>query len=326
MQRAPASAVLEAMATQIGLRFFLFEADGSLRRLPHRVVSGLIHGDDRLLQYAGQRLRSALAILRLRDGKQISLATVEASWWEFAADGSVHRSRLEALRDALNAADDTGDLIERSGNTIDLAKLLTRRRAERRWRWTPTPTDITRIVHAIWPKIAGRPVEPPPFARGTKKRRHPMSYRARNAERQCHEHVWKLRHALAELNEHDLKGLISGLEDRLTPTGEGDEHLWRGVKACAEWQLEARRARRSKRGTWYVRVDRMVRDPGEDTVWSGKLLELQACDGRDAAVAVAREFLAKHAIGFDHDIRIEVEVCPEIEWVAPGMGDRDGDA
>ena len=47
------------MAHSTGLRFFLFEADGTLRRLPMRTVDGMVRGEDRMMQYAGQRLRTA---------------------------------------------------------------------------------------------------------------------------------------------------------------------------------------------------------------------------------------------------------------------------
>ena len=47
------------MAHSTGLRFFLFEADGTLRRLPKRTVDGMVQGMDRMMQYAGQRLRAA---------------------------------------------------------------------------------------------------------------------------------------------------------------------------------------------------------------------------------------------------------------------------
>ena len=47
------------MAQSTGLRFFLFEADGTLCRLPMRTVDGMVRGVDRMTQDAGQRLRTA---------------------------------------------------------------------------------------------------------------------------------------------------------------------------------------------------------------------------------------------------------------------------
>ena len=42
----------------LGLRYFLFEEDGTLRHVAQRVIEGLAGGMDRLPQYAGQSLPS----------------------------------------------------------------------------------------------------------------------------------------------------------------------------------------------------------------------------------------------------------------------------
>ena len=68
------------MAHSTGLRFFLFEADGTLRRLPMRTVDGMVRGEDRMTQYAGQRLRTAAAWLLLDDGAPAELLKIESSW------------------------------------------------------------------------------------------------------------------------------------------------------------------------------------------------------------------------------------------------------
>jgi hypothetical protein len=152
-----------------------------------------------------------------------------------------------------------------------------------------------------------------------------MSFLACEAERKCGELLYQVHRAIEDLGEHDLKGLISAVEhDRLQLTGEDDEHLWRGVKALAEWTLEVRKARRSKRGVWYAWAESMTRDPGRADVWEGRMLEHRVCQGRDAAVAACRELLEKHARFFAHDTRVEADLCPEIEWVGSG-GPDDGD-
>ena len=315
------------MADGIGLRYFLFEADGALRRLPLRVVGGLIRGEDRLAPYAGHGLRVADVVLRLRERRPGLHGRGRRRWWEFDAQGSIRRSVLERLADALNTRPFVGGSGPEpaGGRVVDFRGALARRRAAHRWRWTPTLPEITRIVHAIWPETAGRPASAPPSARGSSKRRHPMSLRAREAERKCGELLLQLYWVVEHLGEHELKGLVSAVEhDRLEPTGEGHEHLWQGVKALAEWTLEARRARRPKRGVWYAWVSSMTRDPGKETVWEGRMLEHRVCQGRDAAVAARRELLQKHARHFAHDTRVEADLCPEIEWVGSGQPDDGG--
>lgn len=307
------------MAHGTGLRFFLFEADGALRRLPMRTVDGMIRGEDRMTQYAGQRLRAAMAWLLLDDGMPTQLLKVEGSWWRFDARGRTVEGHMEAMREALNAiyaADGTGER-----DPDGFRRQLARRRLEREWRWTPTPVEITAIVHAIWPETAGRPVQLPTFARGQARRRYPVSSKAKYARQQCAEQVWKLAHAIDDLGEHDLKGLISALGEDAHASGEGTEHLWQGVKAFAEWQLARRKARRSRRGTWYAWVEAATRDADSYTSWTCDILEHRRCTSRDAAVLASRELLSKHAGRFDHDIRIEANICPEIEW--PAYSERD---
>ncbi len=68
-------------------------------------------------------------------------------------------------------------------------------------------------------------------------------------------------------------------------------------------------------------MDRTVRDPGDEHAWSGETPEWRACEVRDAAVAAARELLAKHAAGFDHDARVGIEIRPGIEWAPPAPED-----
>ena len=302
------------MVHRYGLRFFLFEADGTLRRLPLRTLQGMVRDEDRMPQYAGQRLRVADAWLVFAAGVPVRLAKVEGRWWMFDERGRIVEGQLDAMRAAMNAAPDdaAGVTGERPGATF--GQRLAQRQLERDWRWTPTSAEVTAIVHALWPEAAGRPVQLPAHARGQARRRYPVSSKARHVRQQCAEPVWRIRDRLEELSEHDLKGLIEALADDGRESGDGSEHLWRGIGAYAAWQLELRRARRSRRGTWYAWVEAMTRDRDDSTSWTGQMLEHRVCTSCDAAVAASRELLAKHAGKFDHATRIEADLCPALEW------------
>ncbi len=54
----------------IGLRYYLFEEDGTLRHVAQRIVEGLAHGKDRLPQYAGQSLRSIEVVWKSRRDRE----------------------------------------------------------------------------------------------------------------------------------------------------------------------------------------------------------------------------------------------------------------
>lgn len=311
------------MAQSTGLRYFLFEADGTLRRLPKRTVDGMIRGEDRMLQYAGRRLRAASAWVLFDGGTPIKLLKVEGDWWVFDAQGRTQRGHMEAMRAAMNAAPDygTGGTGERNGDSFQ--QRSAQQQLERHWRWTPTPVEVTAIVHAIWPEAAGRPVPLPGFARGQARRRYPVSSKAKYAREKCQKHIWGLSRVIEELGEHDLKGLAGSVDEDGRETGEGTEHLWQGVRGIAEWELRRRKARRTRSGTWYAWVRSMTREAANANLYRSELLEHLACKGRDAAVKASRELLAKHAGKLDHETQIEADVCPEIEWPAHQIPNAD---
>jgi hypothetical protein len=232
---------------------------------------------------------------------------------------------MEAMREAMNAAAGhaAGGTGERDPN--GLRRQLARRRLEREWRWTPTPVEITAIVHAIWPETAGRPVQLPAFARGQARRRYPVSSKAKYAREKCQKHIWGLSRVIEDLGEHDLKGLVGSLGDEPQESGEGTEHLWQGVRGIAEWELRRRKARRTRSGTWYAWVRSMTSEAAVANVYRSEVLEHRTCKGRDAAVKASRELLAKHAGRFDHDTQIEADICPEIEWAAHQIRHSDDD-
>jgi hypothetical protein len=74
-----------------GHRCFLFEADGTLRRMPIRVLDGLVHGYDRMPQFAGQRLRCAVVVLELDGKKPTRILWVDALWYQFDETGRADR-------------------------------------------------------------------------------------------------------------------------------------------------------------------------------------------------------------------------------------------
>lgn len=313
------------MAYSTGLRFFLFEAGGTLRRLPMRTVNGLIHDEDRMPQYAGQRLRHALAHVLLDERAPTKLLKVEGHWWQFDARGGIVDGHMEAMREALEAVPEYGSDGTGERDPDGFQRRLAQRRLKAAWRWTPTPVEITTIVHAIWPKAAGRPVQLPAFARGQARRRYPVSQKAKYAREKCQKHIWGLSRVIEELGEHDLKGLVASLGDAPQQTGEGTEHLWHGVRGIAEWELRRRKARRTRGGTWYAWVRSMISEPGLANVYRSEVLEHRTCKGRDAAVKASRELLAKHAGRFDHDTQIEADICPGIEWAADQIRHPDDD-
>ncbi len=55
------------------------------------------------------------------------------------------------------------------GTVVPFAAKVAWGRMNAKFQWKPTPADITRIVHAIWPEAAGRPIKRPQTITGAKK-------------------------------------------------------------------------------------------------------------------------------------------------------------
>src|SRR3546814_7730837 len=75
----------------LGFRYFLLDAGDQLWAIPRRLIENLVHGLDRLPQYADQSLKVITAYLVLVDGKPVHLAQVSGSIWHFDSRGSIQR-------------------------------------------------------------------------------------------------------------------------------------------------------------------------------------------------------------------------------------------
>ena len=127
----------------LGWRVFAFEDDGTMRRIPQRVVND----DEALPEYADKIVRIAYVWLETEDRVPVRMLNVEASKWLF--DGEGRRLMIEELRECAEALDqsyrDDNPRPRRDG-VID----ITRKLAEKKRSWEPTPADITRMVNFIW--------------------------------------------------------------------------------------------------------------------------------------------------------------------------------
>lgn len=131
----------------------------------------------------------------------------------------------------------------------------------------------------------------------------------------CRKHVRGLRRAVVHLSDLDLKELLSRVKEEAEILGQGTEHLWRGLGGSIEWTMKVRTARSSPRGTWYVSVDMLIREPDDPWgSWDTKRLENRVCKGRAATEAAYRDCFVKYASKFTYDTKFEIEICPEIEW------------
>lgn len=296
----------------IGIRHFIFEDDGTLLRLSQRVVNGLIFGTDRLPQYAGRKVRMVTVAMPLESGKPQFIGHLEGTIWHFDEAGAwvpAYGPEFGAGRSVDRVA-----LISSSDDVVDVTAQVARRRYERDHRWTPTDADVTRIVHAIWPEQAGRPVPRPEPAIGIEKRRPSMSFAAKRALDDCWKPTHNIGSTIMHLDDRDLKAFIAGAADELDPADLISSALWEGILAAAQKEMEIRKARKSGKGKWFAALEKTVSGPEAAECSTVEFVE---CKGRDAAVKAAREMLVKHSVLFSETTEIEARLYPAIEWSGP---------
>jgi hypothetical protein len=78
----------------LGTRIFIVNEDDSLERLSLKRYNRLIKGhlDERLLQFAGKRIRYALIVLEMKNRKPAEILMAEYSFLTFDSEG-----RLDAV-------------------------------------------------------------------------------------------------------------------------------------------------------------------------------------------------------------------------------------
>lgn len=298
----------------IGFRHFIFEDDGTMLLLPQRVSDGLVKGTDRLPQFAGRKMRMVTVILALDEGEPQKIERIQPTIIQFDELGNWQFEPIPT--------GDVGGVLDRlmppkPAGVVDITDKLARQRYVREHQWQPTDADVTRIVDAIWPEQAGRPVVRPPLAQGAAKRRLPLTHPARRALSTIQGSVAEISIRLEALSEKDLRSFVDEARERQEPTELVDFVLWEGIIAAAEKQLQIVQARKSPRGIWFAAIERETEVPDYAGVCKVEILDHRECKGRSAAVAAAREMLAKHADLFDVGTEIRARLCPAIEWQGP---------
>ena len=300
----------------IGLRYYLFEEDGTLRHVAGHIVEGLAHGEDQLPQYAGQSLRSIEVVLETMDGKAVEIVKLSGGIWHFDAKGQTQQDWIESAvtasetHEALRQASTTGPVVDITGR-------IARRQRDEHNRWEPTPADINRIIHVIWPETAGGPVKRPKSISGVRKRRPPMTHEAKHVERECHSPVSRIVMEIDRLSDRSLKAFIAKLKESEEAETPGYREVWQGIRHAAENLLAISKARKSSKGKWFAVAERYIwEEVDHSSATRAEFVECVECKGKKAATAKCRELIKKYADQFDERVTVELQIYPEIEWLA----------
>lgn len=287
----------------IGVRYYLFPAEGKPLRLAMRVVNGLIFGNDALPDYAGTRQRVMEVVLDNEDGKPQRIVRTDCHFWSFDDEGRIRASLQEELRDVMESLS-----LEPSGDpkVVHIGRELSRKRLSAK-RWKSEQAQIDQVIADIWPKGGASRLK---SAKGVSPKRPPLTWDAKEALKQATKPFWEIGRAIDPLKEPSLKSFIYEARQNIELERE-NAPLYRAVAEMGEKRLAILRRRRTGKGVWFASVD--------ITRWGPEYGETIAtyherCDGRDAAVEAARRLMIEHAHRFTAETTVDAEIMTDLEW------------
>ena len=135
-------------------RIFIVKEDDSLERLSLKKYNRLIKGysDERLLKFAGKRMRYALIVLEMIDRKPVEILMTEYSFLTFDSEGRLDANEREkAARLAMDTLEPIA-LEPKSGKVIDAKHRFAKKRFDERYLWDPSPETKAAIEAIIFKK------------------------------------------------------------------------------------------------------------------------------------------------------------------------------
>lgn len=290
----------------LSARLYLFEQDGTVRRIPRRVAEGCYAGKDAIPAYAGTRQRVLEVLVLNENGKPKAIQSAMGHYLVFDETGSIHESAMEEMREIMDFA--FPDLEERDSKVVSLSP----RRKEQIWqersRWKPTSEELDQIVADLTRKPGTKG-----FADvvGVAMKRHTLTYEARTEIAEISSKFTTLGWGISQLSEKALPGFIAEARKRAKDDRES-EFYWEATALDAERQLELKRLRRSGRGEW-VAVVQLFRHTGPSSMEVAFEVH-RTCDGEAAAIEAMKQLIQEHCGKAAPTISIEAKTMPVLEW------------
>jgi hypothetical protein len=134
----------------LGTRIFIVREDDSIERLSLKRYNRLIkrHPDERLLQFAGKRIRYALMVLEMLNRKPARILIAEYSFLIFDSDGRLDVSEQEKAARLVMDTLESIDLEQKSGKIIDVKHRFAKKRFDDQYLWDPSP-EINAAIETI---------------------------------------------------------------------------------------------------------------------------------------------------------------------------------
>ena len=140
----------------LSIRIFIVEDDDTINRLPLARYERLLKRDpdERLLEYAGKRVRYALIVVDLINRRPVEVVRDEYAYLDFDKEGRLKEPEFE--NDEISAFDMLDVLAleqKKDRRVIDARHKFARKRYFDKKRWDPTDEIVTVIAEAIFGKL-----------------------------------------------------------------------------------------------------------------------------------------------------------------------------
>jgi transposase len=139
----------------LSLRVFIVEDDDTIKRLPLARYERLLKRDpdERLLEYAGKRIRYALIVVDLVNRRPIEVVRDEFAYLDFDEDGRFKEPEHDKGESSALDMLDFFSLKQQDKRVIDARHKFARKRYFDKNRWEPTDEIVAAIAEAIFGKL-----------------------------------------------------------------------------------------------------------------------------------------------------------------------------
>jgi hypothetical protein len=285
------------------VRHYLFTDDGQ-KRIPQRVVDGLIHGRDAVPEYAGMKLRVASVSIETTNGRPQRIIDAIGAYFSFDEHGQIHRALQETV---FGLFDGLGRQQEPNLKVVSLTRALDRKRWLENNRWTVGKDELDAVASDIWPKKGS-----PSFGvvKGTKAKPPPLTYDARSTLQEAQSKLSLLSFSLEQLSEPALKGLAFKAREIAEET---HDPLLRGLGDAADQRREILARHRTGRGSWFAVVEVVTWSRGRRDGRTS-ILASEKCPSVKKAEEAAQRLLAANAKHMREYTTVEASIYSELEW------------
>jgi len=142
----------------VSVRFFIFEADGTLRRVSHQSTSRLVHGGGAVPQFVGQKIRYLEVIVEIEGKVPFRIVNMCTGYLHVDAKGSIDRALRESAVRYLPPSRDLRGL-DPDEFVIAFPPAHASEKNLSDSVWAPSKQELAQIAGAIWPekRPAGMP-------------------------------------------------------------------------------------------------------------------------------------------------------------------------